>query len=914
MWTAAGLRAHQDDKQGRLSADRNLDLPMVLLAVALVALFLVPTRLIVGPLRSFGSPAFLLLLCFVFVALVGATGRRQRTQPLLVAALALFVLTLVLTAVHSLGRGLDEIELAGARRTVVRLSVLAAVCLSVGAVMSTRRRASALLGWLTTLGAATAAVGVMQYFGLPYVEALSRIPGLTLNVEVGQSSRGALTRVSGAATHPIEFSVVVAALLPLAVQQFRLARHQGARITLPLIRVILIGVAVPLAVSRSGLLGIVAGIGYTALFWPWRTRYIFAVVAAGAAALLTLAVPGLYGAFRFLFVGAASDSSVQARTADYPLVAEYFSQSPWLGRGPGTFLPDLYFIVDNQVLITAMEQGWLGLAALAVLIGSALRLGWRAGKARDLETAWLAQGATGGLLALAVALVTFDLLSFFVASTLLMLLIGVLAGLAGLAAAPETGVRSAEEPFHSSVGASDGPNGSGRVTTQPAVLRSHEELAHVVRAVRRRWRVLAGCMAGAALLAWAPAGLTPARYEASATIYAYPVLEAEARNVRLQRTAYLVISRRMSTYAQLATVPTVIEPAMDELGLDGDPADVAAVVRARLIGNRDLLELTAHASSPDEASALANAVADSVVRNLPGLTGPTGSDSLAFRVVESSTPAQSPRVSKTARNLVLALSAALLLGVGLAVWRDERTPLVRRPQDLAALGPPVLADFPLPARRGRGLTTDREASRVLRTNVEFASYGRPCIAVVSPRTGDERTTVARGLATALAAAGRSVVVVAADLRDAAPGGRPGLSDILAGNADIAACSEPAAGGYCTISAGTYCADPSVATSGERLTQVLRMLAQDADYVVLDVPPLLEAVEAVNVAAAADSVILVLGRNRTTTRDARRVLDLLGSVDRTPIGLVVTAEQGRGRLNQAYMRNEPDAGAAQARRR
>jgi O-antigen ligase len=45
----------------------------------------------------------------------------------------------------------------------------------------------------------------------------------------------------------------------------------------------------------------------------------------------------------------------------------YFHDRPWLGRGQGTFIPDLYLIVDNQWLQQLVGGGLIGVGALIVL-------------------------------------------------------------------------------------------------------------------------------------------------------------------------------------------------------------------------------------------------------------------------------------------------------------------------------------------------------------------------------------------------------------------------------------------------------------------------------------------------------------------------------------------------------------------
>jgi polysaccharide biosynthesis protein PslJ len=52
--------------------------------------------------------------------------------------------------------------------------------------------------------------------GFIYREAM-RLPGLTINTEVINDARSGFDRVHGAASHPIEYAVALAALAPLAL-------------------------------------------------------------------------------------------------------------------------------------------------------------------------------------------------------------------------------------------------------------------------------------------------------------------------------------------------------------------------------------------------------------------------------------------------------------------------------------------------------------------------------------------------------------------------------------------------------------------------------------------------------------------------------------------------------------------------
>jgi hypothetical protein len=135
-----------------------------------------------------------------------------------------------------------------------------------------------------------------------------------------------------------------------------------------------------------------------------------------------------------LFLRVGVDPSIQGRTDDYSYVGELVTEDPWLGRGFGTFRPDVYIYLDNQWLLTLLEGGVLGLLALAaVLLGAPVLARGAYHRAPDAAGRSLAQALAGATLALAASAVTFDLLSFPQVALLSFVLFGLAAGLRAVA-------------------------------------------------------------------------------------------------------------------------------------------------------------------------------------------------------------------------------------------------------------------------------------------------------------------------------------------------------------------------------------------------------------------------------------------------------------------------------------------------
>jgi O-antigen ligase len=181
-----------------------------------------------------------------------------------------------------------------------------------------------------------------------------------------------------------------------------------------------------MAISRTGVIALATSMGVMfVLAWNWRFRYNFILLSCAMTGILVVARPGLLGTLRAMFLWADADPSIEGRTEDYAHVATWFAQRPWLGRGPGTLIPDLYMILDNQWLLTLVTGGIIGVAALAFLhitCASLAVLGYRRSQSEEDRHLCAALISTQVVAVLVGA--TFDSLSFTTFSFTLALLCG----------------------------------------------------------------------------------------------------------------------------------------------------------------------------------------------------------------------------------------------------------------------------------------------------------------------------------------------------------------------------------------------------------------------------------------------------------------------------------------------------------
>jgi polysaccharide biosynthesis protein PslJ len=288
-----------------------------------------------------------------------------------------------------------------------------------------RRSVDLVLEWLVTLTMILALLGMLQFVAGFDLASYLTIPGLKPNsvfAEIGQ--RSDFRRVSGTTSHPIEFGVVMAMVSPIALH---LAFNStGGRRVFNWVRVFAILTALPMTVSRSAVLGIIVGLIVLFVSWSGIRRTLAILLTPLILLVMSAALPGLLGTIRSFFVNYGSDPSIQGRTDDYAVVGKYIAQSPFLGKGFGTWVPAEFPILDNQYLGAIVEIGFLGVAALLLLF----ILGFFAGRgvmlrATDEATKDLGSALASSIVIVAVTFATFDGLGFPVVAGLTFLILGV---------------------------------------------------------------------------------------------------------------------------------------------------------------------------------------------------------------------------------------------------------------------------------------------------------------------------------------------------------------------------------------------------------------------------------------------------------------------------------------------------------
>jgi capsular exopolysaccharide synthesis family protein len=200
---------------------------------------------------------------------------------------------------------------------------------------------------------------------------------------------------------------------------------------------------------------------------------------------------------------------------------------------------------------------------------------------------------------------------------------------------------------------------------------------------------------------------------------------------------------------------------------------------------------------------------------------------------------------------------------------------------------PYLPSFPTLAKHGRGL----EQFRSLRSHIFQARNEIPLktILVSSGMPSEGKSFVAANLAMSLARnSGNRILLIDGDLRRPSLNlmlGAPndiGLSDYLAGNADLQAIMQRSAGENANggeeasamanlmfIPTGTLHENASELITNRRIKELIANVSASFDWIIIDSPPALVFADAVDLSRAADAVLMVVRGSQTTYQVAQR---------------------------------------------
>lgn len=161
-----------------------------------------------------------------------------------------------------------------------------------------------------------------------------------------------------------------------------------------------------------------------------------------------------------------------------------------------------------------------------------------------------------------------------------------------------------------------------------------------------------------------------------------------------------------------------------------------------------------------------------------------------------------------------------------------------------------------------------EAYKLLRTNIMFSfSDEGQChiLGVTSSVLGEGKSTTCCNIAYALTEAGKRVLLLEADLRRPSIAAKlglersPGLTNLLVTRGDYTEAIQncPDARRLDILVSGNIPPNPSELLGSKRMARLMETIAQDYDYIVVDLPPVTAVSDAIAISKLLDGVVVVV---------------------------------------------------------
>jgi non-specific protein-tyrosine kinase len=219
----------------------------------------------------------------------------------------------------------------------------------------------------------------------------------------------------------------------------------------------------------------------------------------------------------------------------------------------------------------------------------------------------------------------------------------------------------------------------------------------------------------------------------------------------------------------------------------------------------------------------------------------------------------------------------------------------------------------MPSFRGQRLdaVTERsEVFRVVRSNllVALAELERPTVIVTSAAPGEGKTATCASLAVSFAEAGLRVVAVDVDLRHPnlhawlGAHNEVGLTDVLLDHAQLDETLQQINIGprvLYVLPTGGFVNNPTELLGGARTTKLLSSLANQADVLLLDTPPVLPVADTLVLGRMAAGAVLVVESRRTPVTAVQQAKDALTRNQTRLLGLVLNKVQPRDLESGSY---------------
>ncbi|MCX7668489.1 MAG: polysaccharide biosynthesis tyrosine autokinase, partial [Anaerolineae bacterium] len=284
-------------------------------------------------------------------------------------------------------------------------------------------------------------------------------------------------------------------------------------------------------------------------------------------------------------------------------------------------------------------------------------------------------------------------------------------------------------------------------------------------------------------------------------------------------------------------------------------------------------------------------------------------------VVKPAVAPQTPIRPRTMTNVLLAAVVGAMIAAGAAFLIEYLDDTIKSPDDVARVS--GLSTLGAIARlKDAGIqrqliawmhskAPETEAYRTLRTNIQFSSVDKPVrtLVVTSSGPSEGKSTTAANLAVVMAQTGQKVVLVDADLRRpvlhktfGVPNNVGSTTALLAGDdVDLQSYLQPTEiDNLMIITSGPIPPNPSELLGSQRMRHIVDRLAQIADMVIFDTPPVLVVTDAAVLSRQTDGVLLIADAGGTREPALAHAVEELRKTGANILGVALNRLDSRSR--------------------
>ncbi|MBP3313648.1 MAG: polysaccharide biosynthesis tyrosine autokinase [Oscillospiraceae bacterium] len=350
-------------------------------------------------------------------------------------------------------------------------------------------------------------------------------------------------------------------------------------------------------------------------------------------------------------------------------------------------------------------------------------------------------------------------------------------------------------------------------------------------------------------------------------------------------------------------------PTLEEIADYADSprssAELRGMLSASSVDDTEIFRVTVTSQDPQEAADLANAAAVILPKRISSVI-----DGTSAKVIETAVPAGSPSNNDSyTTNVLLAFMLGFVFVAAIIAIREIFDTTIRTAEDIKqvcdlpilsevpdigssgkenryyydrAYAPQKQQEKPHGAEKGKivhGVIGDdtpfvvSEAYKLLRTKVEFSfadGKNSHVIGVSSALSGEGKSVSSINLAYALAQMDKRVLLVECDLRRPSISMKlglnriPGLTNLLSQKITakeiVQVCEQKNGNPIHVVTAGRIPPNPIELLGSAKMSEILDSFKESYDYIILDLPPVLEVSDALVTAKFVDGMLLVVREN------------------------------------------------------